>query len=62
MANIEMIELLVNETAKQALGREAITVKDTSSLVALGNQVLSTSTNVDKFYKALADRIGRTIY
>ena len=62
MANIEMIESLVNETAKQALGREAITVKDTSSLVALGNQILSTSVNVDKFYKALADRIGRTIF
>ena len=62
MANIEMIETLVNETAKQALGREAITVKDTSSLVALGNQVLSTSENVDKFYKALADRIGKTIF
>lgn len=62
MANIETVHILINETAKQALGREAITVKNTSSLIALGNQVLSTSENVDKFYKALADRIGRTIF
>lgn len=62
MPNIETVHDLINATAKQALGREAITVKDTSSLIALGNQVLSTSENVDKFYKALADRIGRTIF
>lgn len=58
---VEQIYTLVNDAAAQALGSEAITVKDTSSLVSLGEQVYSTAENVDLFYKALVDRIGRTV-
>lgn len=52
---------MVNSAASEALGASAIAVKDTATLVSLGNQVLSSTTNKEKFYNALVDRIGRTI-
>ena len=61
MANVNQIYLLVNDSAKEAIGSTAITVKDTGTLVSLGNQVLSSTENKDAFYKALTDRIGRTV-
>ena len=61
MANVNQIYLLVNDSAKEAIGSKAITVKDTGTLVSLGNQVLSSTENKDAFYKALTDRIGRTV-
>ena len=61
MANVNQIYLLVNDSAKEAIGSTAITVKDTGTLVSLGNQVLSSTQNKDAFYKALTDRIGRTV-
>ena len=61
MANVNQIYLLVNDSAKEAIGSKAITVKDTGTLVSLGNQVLSNTENKDAFYKALTDRIGRTV-
>ena len=61
MANVNQIYLLVNDSAKEAIGSKAITAKDTGTLVSLGNQVLSNTENKDAFYKALTDRIGRTV-
>ena len=61
MANVNQIYLLVNDSAKEAIGSSAITAKDTGTLVSLGNQVLSSTENKDAFYKALTDRIGRTV-
>ena len=61
MANVNQIYLLVNDSAKEAIGGTAITAKDTGTLVSLGNQVLSSTQNKDAFYKALTDRIGRTV-
>ena len=61
MANVNQIYLLVNDSAKEAIGSKAITAKDTGTLVSLGNQVLSSTANKDAFYKALTDRIGRTV-
>ena len=61
MANVNQIYLLVNDSAKEAIGATAITAKDTGTLVSLGNQVLSSTENKDAFYKALTDRIGRTV-
>lgn len=54
------IYAFINEVAKQALGREAITVKDTGSLVSLGETVLASDTNTEQFYQKLVDRIGAT--
>lgn len=60
MATANQIYSFINEVQKQALGREAISVKDTSTLVSLGETVLSSSTNTEQFYQKLVDRIGET--
>ena len=60
MATIGQIYAIVNDSAKEALGERAITVKDTATLVSLGDVVLSSDTDKDAFYKALVDRVGRT--
>ena len=60
MANVNQIYTMVNDAASEALGKSAITAKDTGTLVSLGDQVFSSDTNKEQFYKALTDRIGRT--
>lgn len=60
MANVNQIYTLLNATSKEALGDSAITVKDTTTFLSLGNQVLSTDKTKESFYDKLADRIGRT--
>ena len=61
MATVNQIYAMVNDASKEALGSQALTVKDTVTLVSLGNVVLSSDTNKEAFYKALTDRIGRTV-
>ena len=60
METIQIYDL-VNSVTKQALGSQALTVVDLSSLVALGNTVLSSSTNTEPWLDTLCQRIGRTI-
>lgn len=62
MANVNQVYTIVNDVAKQAFGQEAVTVTDTSTLVALGNLVYSSENNTDVYWKTLVDRIGRTIF
>ncbi len=57
----QQIYTLVNAVNSQAFGHSALTVSDTSSLISLGNTVLSSSTNTEAFLNTLAQRIGRTI-
>lgn len=57
----EQIYGLVNTVNSQAFGHSALVVSDTSSLISLGNTVLSSSTNTEAFLNTLAQRIGRTI-
>lgn len=52
---------LVNDVAKQTMGESAITACDTSSLVAMGNAILSSSANTECFIDTLVQRIGRTM-
>ena len=61
MANVNQIYSIVNDSALEALGKSAITAKDTGTLVSLGNQVFSSDTNKEQFYKALTNRIGKTV-
>lgn len=61
MATVNQIYAMVNDASKEALGAKALAVKDTATLVSLGNVVLSSDSNKDAFYKALTDRIGRTV-
>ena len=60
MATVNQIYGIVNDSASEALG-SVITVKDTAGLVSLGERILNSETDKDQFYKALTDRIGRTV-
>ena len=55
------IYTLVNTVAATSTGHSAITVVDDSTLIALGNVVLSSSSNTEDFLNTLVQRIGRTI-
>lgn len=57
--DITQVYQVVESVAKQALGKSDITVTDTT-WVSVGNEVLKSDTTKDSWYKALADRIGRT--
>lgn len=57
----QQIYTLVNAVNSEAFGHSALAVNDTSSLISLGNTVLSSSTNTEAFLNTLAQRIGRTI-
>ena len=57
----DQIYALVNEVNAEAFGSNALSAVDTTSLIALGNTVLSSSTNTEAFLNTLAQRIGRTI-
>ena len=62
MSTVNQIYSIINDVAKQTFGESAVNVTDTSKLVALGDTVLSSDTNTDKFTHALVDRIGRTVF
>ena len=62
MSKVEQIYTLVNETAKESMGENAITVKDVSSLIALGDSVLSSASDTENFLNTLVDRIARTVF
>lgn len=62
MSTVNQIFNIINDTAKQTFGETAITVVDTSTLVALGNEVLKSDENTENFTNTLVDRIGRTIF
>ena len=52
---------LVNDVALQTMGESALQASDTASLVAMGNAVLSSSSNTEAFIDTLVQRIGRTM-
>lgn len=52
---------IVNDVAQQTMGESALTATDTASLVAMGNAILSSSTNTECFIDTLVQRIGKTI-
>lgn len=52
---------IVNSVVDQALGSAGLTVVDEGDLIALGDTVLSSSTNVENFLNTLVQRIGKTI-
>lgn len=61
MANVNQIYLMVNDIASEMYGEKAIAVKDTSTLVSLGDTILSSNVDKEKFFNSLVDRIGRTV-
>lgn len=52
---------MVNEICSQTMGSADIDVCDTESLVAMGNTVLSSSSNTEAFLNTLIQRVGKTI-
>lgn len=56
---VNQVYQIVNDSAKEALGQQAITVKDSGTLVSLGDKV-KLDDNPELFYKTLTNRIGRT--
>lgn len=62
MSTVNQIYGIVNDAAKQTFGESAINVVDTSTLVALGDEVLKSDENTENFTNTLVDRIGRTIF
>lgn len=62
MALVKQIKNLVNDSVKDALGKNAtITNLDTSDIVSLG-KIISQYDVFENFYSALVNRIVRTIY
>lgn len=59
--NTNQIYELVNDVAQQTMGEAALTASDTASLVAMGNAILSSSTNTEAFIDTLVQRIGKTM-
>lgn len=58
---INQVYSLLNDINQQMWGEDALAVKDLSGIISMGNTVLSSSTNVDKFFSTLIDRIGKVI-
>ena len=52
---------IVNAVCQETMGETALVATDTASLVAMGNAVLSSSTNTEAFIDTLVQRIGRTM-
>lgn len=52
---------IVNDAAEQTLGESALQANDTASLVAMGDAILSSSSNTECFIDTLVQRIGKTI-
>ena len=59
--DINQIYGIVNSVTAQAMGKNALAVIDNTSLIALGDTVLSSQTNIENWTQALVQRIGRTI-
>ena len=58
---INQVYSTVNSIAKQMWGENAITAVDARGIISMGQNVLSSATERDKFLNILADRIGTTI-
>lgn len=58
---INQVYSLLNDINQQMWGEDALAVHDLSGIISMGQSVLSSSTNVDKFFNTLIDRIGKVI-
>lgn len=58
---VNQVYTIVNAVNTQMFGAGAVAVTDLTGLIQLGNTVLSSATNKDKFLDTLVDRIGKTI-
>ena len=59
---INQVYSIINSIAKQMWGKNAITAVDARGIISMGQNVLSSVSERDKFLNVLADRIGTTIF
>ena len=59
--NVKQVYTNLNDVSKQMYGDKAVSVTDLTGVVALGDTVLSSSSDKDLFLNTLVDRIGKTI-
>lgn len=57
---VNQIYSILNDISEQTFGESAPTATDLSGLISMG-ETINSSTDKDKFFGALVDRIGRTI-
>lgn len=58
MASVNQVYSMLNAVQAMAYGSAAVSVVNTSTLISLGDYVLSSNSNKDKFVNVLFDRIG----
>lgn len=58
---VTQVYTILNDISKQMYGEKAVEVTDLTGVVALGDTVLSSSSDKDLFLNTLVDRIGKTI-
>lgn len=59
-SNIQISES-VNELVKQAIGKTAFEKVSAQGIVAMGNEVLSSSSNTESYFNTMVGRIGKTV-
>ena len=59
--NTNQIYGILNDVVAQGLGQTALATVNEQNLIALGDAVLSSTTNTEAFLNTLVQRIGRTI-
>lgn len=60
--NYTQLYTMINDILPEVLGKKAMTVKDTSSFVSAGNEIISSNASMDIFYRGLMDRISRVVF
>ena len=58
---VNQIATVVDSVYNQSIGHTSLTSANTEGLVAMGDTVLSSATNKESFYNALATRFGKVI-
>lgn len=59
--NITQVYNFVNDATLQALGQEVVVLEDLSNIVSVGDAIFNANA-MDKYVKALVNRIGKTIF
>lgn len=61
MPKVNQVHSLLNDISKQMWGADALKVQDLTSMISMGQQIVGSGQNLDKFFGILIDRIGKTV-
>lgn len=59
--NVKQVYSFLNNVKNQMYGTGAVTVADSSGMIEFGNRVLSSDTDVEKFFSAIYDVTAKTV-